>query len=315
MGLLDPEDDLLAGLGLYPAGPDYSGVGMQFMSPSLSDSQQQALVALSSSNGVNGASTPWLLGQGGTSWLPTSGLLALEPDAAGQTANSGGLTTKLYDTENAAKAAGVWHSLPDDFTPGQSFTYNAEAKSTDDSNHMSWPASLDENNLYKNPQAGEKVGVTIGHGYDMGGKTEAQVYADLRRAGVDEDRASILAGGAGKQGLDAQDYANKHHQDAYLNQSEADNLFSNSYADKERNAKDLYGETTKNVPGAVKWQNLNPKIRDIAVDLMYQGLAGAKTMQAVATNNADSLMQLIQRNNANKFEPIRGRLRYLQQTP
>jgi Ca2+-binding RTX toxin-like protein len=46
-------------------------------------------------------------------------------------------------------------------------------------------------------------GVTIGRGYDMGGRTRAEVEADLIAAGVPADVAALYAGGAGRRGAKA----------------------------------------------------------------------------------------------------------------
>jgi hypothetical protein len=91
-------------------------------------------------------------------------------------------------------------------------------------------------------------------------------------------------------------------------------LFSNSYADKEQLAKIFYMNITKNVPSAVEWGNLDPKVRDIAVDLTFQGLEGKDAMLAVSKNDAAGLSQYI-RGMSNNFEPNRGRLKYLQSDP
>jgi hypothetical protein len=191
-------------------------------------------------------------------------------------------------------------SDPAKLTPGQLLTYNAEG-SYNKTNHPHWP--------------GGTSGVTIGKGYDMGLRTVVQTKADLMRAGVDEARATQLANGAGLKGNDAAAYVIGHSRDATLSPDEEDKLFHISYARKEREAKGVYGRVTKGVPGAVNWDGLNPSMRAMATDFIYQG-TGPAQMRAVSQNNASSLIQYIQSNpDLMKFEKGRGRINFLQRNP
>jgi hypothetical protein len=191
-------------------------------------------------------------------------------------------------------------SNSDTLTPGQLLTYNAEG-SYQKTNHPHWP--------------GGTSGVTIGKGYDMGLRTVAQVKADLMQAGVDEARATRLAGGAGMKGNDAAAYVLDHSRDATLSPSEEGKLFQIVYPEKEQYAKGVYGRATKGLPYASKWEALTPTIRAVATDFAYQGTNHAQ-MRAISQNNANSLMQYIQNTpNIAKYEKGRGRINFLQQNP
>jgi hypothetical protein len=136
------------------------------------------------------------------------------------------------------------------------------------------------------------------------------------RAGVDEDRATILAGGAGLQGAPAAAYVGKHKDDGIIFPSEGDRLFQISYPEKEQYAKDVYGRATQGVPSAVKWEDLDPKIRDIAIDFAYQG-TNYDQMKAASKNNTGSLIQYIKDTPALDYYEMRhrGRINYLRSDP
>ena len=63
-------------------------------------------------------------------------------------------------------------------------------------------------------------GVTIGAGYDMGGRTEPQVKADLIAAGVSADLAGKLAKGAGLTGTAAQNFVDANRPTLLINDME-----------------------------------------------------------------------------------------------
>lgn len=188
-----------------------------------------------------------------------------------------------------------------DFTPGQLLTYNAEGKTYKQTDHLHWP--------------GGKSGVTLGKGYDMGMRTEAQVKADLMRAGVDEARATLLASGAGLKSSDAAGYVMAHSGDATISPAEQDRLFRLSYAQKEHEAKGVYTRAIRGVPGAVSWDDLNPSIRAVATDFTYQGTNHAQ-MRALSQNDSNTAIQYIQNHpELMQYEKGRNRINFLRNNP
>ena len=77
-------------------------------------------------------------------------------------------------------------------TNGAAFLYQWEAQ-VGVSDRPHWP--------------GGTSGVTLGPGYDMGGRTREQVQGDLTAAGLPADTAAALATGAGLRGQDAGNFA------------------------------------------------------------------------------------------------------------
>ena len=74
------------------------------------------------------------------------------------------------------------------------------------------------NKLHLPPGAGS--GITLGPGYDMGGRTESEVTSDLTAIGVDEEVAKKVAKGAGKKGADAQKFIDENKELINLDKSQ-----------------------------------------------------------------------------------------------
>lgn len=120
---------------------------------------------------------------------------------------------------------------------------------------------------------GGKSGVTLGRGYDMGGRTSAQVESDLTSAGVDPAVAKQYSAGAGLKGAKAGEWVTNNRDNiTQISPQEQKNLFATTYASEEAEAKRL--ATKPDVTekyGATCWENLDPKIKDTLVDLKYRG--------------------------------------------
>lgn len=79
---------------------------------------------------------------------------------------------------------------------GFAFIYNEEHVDGV-SEHLHWPKGAS--------------GVTLGSGYDMRYRDRGQVVRELGNVGVSSDQANIAAGGSGKAGDDARDFARDNH--------------------------------------------------------------------------------------------------------
>ena len=196
----------------------------------------------------------------------------------------------------------------DDFSVSKGqITFNAEGndnpKSPYFSRHIHWPGN-------------EKSGVTLGRGYDMGGKSAAKVEADLIAAGVDPVRAAAFAKGAGKTGNDASKFVVENQSDlGLITPSEQKKLFENIYPKYEETAKSSYNY--HKVPDAVAWDDLDGPVRDILIDFNYQGFGRmekgyGRPMQKGMTNDPKELSDYIAGNSTMQgYEAGRGRGKYL----
>lgn len=163
-----------------------------------------------------------------------------------------------------------------------------------------------------------KSGVTIGRGYDMKLRTEEEVKNDLMNAGVDEETAAKYAKGAGLSGTKADTFVKENASLPPLEPAQQKKLFENIYPTYEEKARQNYDKwtTKKNgepMPGKVAWENLNPAIRDVVVDFVYQGYTkGPKPMLKAMRNDFNELIQYIQGSQALRAdEPGRRRADYL----
>lgn len=158
-----------------------------------------------------------------------------------------------------------------------------------------------------------KSGVTLGRGYDMGKRTKGEIYSDMLRAGVGSEKANLIATGAGLKGGAAATFVKEYKEKigviTHQQQVELFNMVYGGYIDI---AKKRYARYSADVPGRVNWDELPPAIRDILVDLAYQGIPGEKTIPVAAKNDIDLLIKLIESEpDLLKYEAGRNRASYL----
>ncbi|WIL40650.1 peptidoglycan-binding protein [Pantoea agglomerans] len=167
------------------------------------------------------------------------------------------------------------------------------------SRHIHWP--------------GGKSGVTIGRGYDMGGRSSDEVYLDLIRVGVEEQQARALSLGATKKETSAQLWVrrNKIECGVITRESQA-RLFETIYPIYVSRARSVYLSATAEKAERTSWDELKPAIKDIVVDLVYQGAGFKLNMQAAMYNDIDKLADFIDSSSfLQQYEKGRNRARYL----
>jgi hypothetical protein len=111
------------------------------------------------------------------------------------------LLKQLKEKESAqsSQPAGKAAS-PLEVSQGQ-VTFDAEGNDNSKSPYYSRVSQWPENAL---------SGVTLGRGYDMGGRSEAKGASDLVAAGLPLDKANAFAKGAGKKGPDAEKFVKEN---------------------------------------------------------------------------------------------------------
>ncbi|ACT15041.1 MULTISPECIES: hypothetical protein [Pectobacterium] len=159
----------------------------------------------------------------------------------------------------------------------------------------------------------DKSGVTLGRGYDMGKRTKGEVYSDMLRVGIGSEKASLIAMGAGLKGGAAATFVKEYKEKigVITHQQQVD-LFNIIYGGYITIAKNRYADRSANIPDRANWNELHPAIRDILVDLAYQGMEGKKTIPVAAKNDIDLLIKLIEsETELLKYEVGRNRAGYL----
>ncbi|WP_166359738.1 hypothetical protein [Pseudomonas akapageensis] len=160
---------------------------------------------------------------------------------------------------------------------------------------------------------GGASGVTLGRGYDMRHRTQNAVYADLIAAGVSAVSAENFSRGAGLSSQAARDFVNIN-KDAFgaISQQAQRILFEDVvYPRYEVAAKQRYNSVATS--DATAWEQLNDRVRDIAVDLTYQqGSIWGRQMKYISANNRRLLAQYIRETpELLQYEQGRNRVGYL----
>ena len=204
------------------------------------------------------------------------------------------------------------------YPPGY-FTYHAEGGASSATDVLHWPSYYS--------------GVTIGPGYDMKDRNESSVYRDMIACGISKKDADIIKKGAGKKQADAEKFVTeninkvsrltKAQKVAIFNMiwskhyvPETKRIYNNlpsKICEKNIPFKDNSYKNSKEEWDKVPWDDLDNKIMDIAVDLMYQGAFSYKELKyALTKNDPDYLIKCIQlHDDLVKWDKGRKRIPYL----
>jgi hypothetical protein len=118
-------------------------------------------------------------------------------------------------------------------------------------------------------------GVTVGRGYDMKMRMYGQIVQHMTTAGVPANWRDALGKASGKAGPTAKKYIQDHLKGFELTFDQQKRLFDIVYAEKEAYARHL--ATKPDVVdkyksfGTTSWENLNPLIRGVLIDLTFRG--------------------------------------------
>lgn len=145
----------------------------------------------------------------------------------------------------------------------------------------------------------DSSGVTIGRGYDFKHRSVQEVIDDLCEAGVPRARASRLADGAGLSGDRAKAFIrNNDLKQETINRPQQKSLFVMTYAEIEADVLRICNKADVVAKyGKTKWQALDPRIRDLVVDLRYRGDYHPRSRQEVqpilVSGDVDALATLM----------------------
>ncbi|VVO36423.1 hypothetical protein PS691_05357 [Pseudomonas fluorescens] len=184
-------------------------------------------------------------------------------------------------------------------------TFDAEGNDNPGSMHYSrvihWPGN-------------DLSGVTLGRGYDMGNRTQNEVYAHMTRAGIDDKKAREISLARGLKGVAARDFVtNSKISIGEITKDQQISIFNIIYPDYIERAISNYNKWTLSEIDRVEWVNLDPVIQEVLVDFVYQGFTlGANPMKAGMRNSRAELISYIENTPAiSQYEPGRHRVRYL----
>lgn len=158
---------------------------------------------------------------------------------------------------------------------------------------LTWDAEGTEGGIYHSRcfhVPSNRSGLTIGRGYDMRDKTSSKVSGHLIQSGIDNKVANVIALAAGKMGNVAKQFViEKDLLDFEVLAQVQLKLFEIVYKEMEADVKRICNKTiTSQTYGKTDWLNLDPKIRNVLIDLRFRGdyhPASRKILQKHVANN------------------------------
>ena len=184
-------------------------------------------------------------------------------------------------------------------------TFDAEGNDTPSSPYFSrnihWPGN-------------ELSGVTLGRGYDMGSRSESEIYNHMLAAGVDAMQASKISKANGLKGNKAQQFLVVNKETiGTISRDQQIELFNLIYPAYVSRAIVNYNSWTAEESGRTEWSELQQVIKDVLVDFVYQGFTkGTNPMKAGMHNNVNELISYIENTPAiSQYESGRHRADYL----
>ena len=135
-----------------------------------------------------------------------------------------------------------------------------------------------------------KSGVTLGRGYDMGSRGAGEIFVTLRRAGIEEDKATICSKAAFLRGKKAGLFVTVYGPlVGEITHQQQTSLFRISYREKVDYAQNLY----RAYQPMSAWMMLDSKVRDVVVDILYQGFHHPEALFRAATAGRRELINFI----------------------
>ncbi|CAD2223944.1 conserved hypothetical protein [Pseudoalteromonas sp. 3J6] len=158
---------------------------------------------------------------------------------------------------------------------------------------LTWDAEGTEGGVYHSRcfhVPTNRSGLTIGRGYDMREKTSSKISGQLIQSGIDNKVANVIALAAGKMGNAAKQFViEKDLLDFEVSAQVQLKLFEIVYKKMEADVKRICNKPiTSQTYGKTDWLNLDPKIKNVLIDLRFRGdyrPASRKILQKHVANN------------------------------
>ncbi|MCA7001522.1 pesticin C-terminus-like muramidase [Dickeya solani] len=188
------------------------------------------------------------------------------------------------------------------------FTFNAEGDDIPNSLYFSrkihWPG---------NPAICKDIasGVTIGRGFDLGQRTQSESYYHLMSAGIPQEKAMMISEGSGMHGCEASDFVTRNRDKiGEITHFQQANLFKISFPSYITRARGFYNRYKNS--NAVSWDNMDERMRDIFIDMIYQGSMRIRYVSFFEENNPDAVISLIKNTSSlAAYDKSRKRVIYL----
>ncbi|WP_241574553.1 hypothetical protein [Rosenbergiella nectarea] len=188
-------------------------------------------------------------------------------------------------------------------------TFMAEGNNSPTSQYYSrklhWPGISLKCSIYRS-------GVTLGRGYDMKYRTVNEIVNDLTYSGIPIDKARAIAQGSKKHSCSARDFVIENRKKITdITEIQQLNLFNLTYSRYEVDSMRFYNKYKTST--SVLWEALHPILKDVLVDMKYQGVLSFDMVPIFGLNCKDRVIELLKNNQATKpYEASRGRIAYIE---
>ncbi|QGX91729.1 hypothetical protein EFZ10_08870 [Tatumella sp. TA1] len=188
-------------------------------------------------------------------------------------------------------------------------TFRAEGNNLLNSNFYSrklhWPGISSHCNQYGS-------GVTLGRGYDMKHRLRNEIISDLISSGIPFEKAKLIAEGSNKSHCSARDFVKENRNKIEdITEIQQLRLFELTYKGYLSDSIRFYNRYKKH--DSISWGNLHPILKDVFVDMKYQGVLNQKMVPIFGRNKKNDVIDMIKGNIVIlSFEQGRGRIPYIQ---
>lgn len=144
-------------------------------------------------------------------------------------------------------------------------------------------------------------------------RSSGEIYSTLRQAGIEEYKAVICSKAAHLRNRQAAQFVKVYGPlVGEITHEQQIRLFEIAYQRKLGEARSLYSRMARKIPGAPLWNALDRKIRDVVVDIFYQGVYDAPGLIKTAVEGKSALVSFILNIPQYRiYEDNRKRVRYL----
>ncbi|WP_241592126.1 hypothetical protein [Rosenbergiella epipactidis] len=135
-------------------------------------------------------------------------------------------------------------------------------------------------------------GITLGKGYDLKYRTELEVISDLTSSGISVEKAKQIAKGVKKSYCSAHEFVKKNR-DAIeeITEIQQIRLFEKTYLHYSNDSQRFYHRYKS--PHCVTWEQLKPPLKEVLIDMKYQGRLAISMIPIFGKNEIDRVINLI----------------------
>lgn len=190
-------------------------------------------------------------------------------------------------------------------------TFMAEGNNIPTSQYYSrklhWPGISSKCSIYRS-------GVTLGRGYDMKYRTVDEIVNDLTYAGLPNEKARAIVKGSKKHSCSARDFViENRNKITDITEIQQLNLFTLTYSRYEKDSIRFYNKYK--IATSALWEGLNPILKDVLVDMKYQGVLSFEMVPIFGLNSKDKVIELLKNDRVSTlYEASRGRISYIERS-